>query len=323
MGAGGRRVLREQLAAILGAAGCRCALAPIEIVEKLSADLHDLRARGLVSAAIYDEYAPSWEFAPPPEVPRPRTLIVVARPSPPVKVRFHLDSGPLEAVIPPTYISSVGRAECLELLRSILGAQGLSVARARVANKLAAARTGLAQYGRNNLVYVRGMGTFARLDAFCTDADLDASELVLKGSMRMSSCPPCRNCHHHCPTGCIPYDGTVIDAARCLTHLNENEGEWPAWLDPQAHNALVGCMRCQEMCPADRYFLRTEVVVAEFDRHETEVVLKGLPPEQLPAPVRAKLAALDLEEYSPVLGRNLLALRGTLAHVGSTGGTPG
>jgi epoxyqueuosine reductase len=169
-------------------------------------------------------------------------------------------------------------------------------------------RTGLARYGRNNLAYVVGMGTYARLDAFCTDADLQAEVHRTKGSMLMSSCPPCRNCHHVCPTGCIPHAGTVIDAGRCLTYLNEHEGEWPDWLDPDAHNSLVGCMRCQEMCPANRYYLRKEAVVADFDREETEIILENLPPERLPKTLLTKLTELDLEECSTVLGRNLRAL---------------
>jgi epoxyqueuosine reductase len=175
--------------------------------------------------------------------------------------------------------------------------------------KLLAVRAGLAQYGRNNLAYVTGLGSFARLGALCTDADLGAVEYVTKASMLMSCCPPCRNCHHVCPTGCIPHAGTVIDAGRCLTHANENEGDWPDWVPADGHNSLVGCMRCQEACPANRYYLRKEELVAEFDRKETALILENRPPEELTAGVRAKLVALDLEGYSTVLGRNLLALR--------------
>ena len=58
--------------------------------------------------------------------------------------------------------------------------------------------------------------------------------------------------------------------------------------------------------------------MAEFDREETEIILKNLPPEELPVPVLAKLKELDLEEYSPVLGRNLLALRDA-ARIGRPG----
>jgi len=301
--------LADTLHAALTAAGYRHRLAPADMVEKLDRDIQGLREQGSLSESLYAEYSESFTFSPPAEVPEPRTLVAVAWPSPAVKVRFHLDSDPLEAVIPPTYVSSVGRARCLEIMQSVLGEAGYGVARARVPDKLLAATTGLARYGRNNLAFVPGMGTFARLDVFCTDADLGAVEPEIKGSLRMSSCPPCRNCHHHCPTGCIPYDGTVIDATRCLTLLNENEGEWPDWLDPRAHHTLVGCMRCQEMCPADRYYLRKEAVVAEFDRSETGIILQNLPPERLPETVQSKLRELDLEGYSTVLGRNLRALQ--------------
>lgn len=297
-----------RLGAALTAAGYRSRLAPIRVAEEVGETVAALVGQGLLAQSLYDEYGDYLKFVPPAEVQGATTLIVVAWASPAVKARFHLDTGPLEAVIPPTYISADGRAKCLDVIRSILNPLGYSVARARGPVKLLAVRAGLARYGRNNLAYVPGLGSYARLEAFCTDADLGAQEYTTKGSMLMSSCPPCRNCHHVCPTGCIPYAGTVIDARRCLTHLNENEGEWPEWLDPAAHGCLVGCMRCQEMCPANRYYLRNEPVVAEFDAIETAIILENRPAELLPDNVRAKLRDLDLEEYSPVLGRNLLAL---------------
>jgi epoxyqueuosine reductase len=272
-----------------------------------------LRDGGSLAAGLYGEYEHYFRFTPPPEVAEPRTVIVVAWPSLPVKLRFHLDTGPLEAVIPPTYISSQEREKCLQILRSVLGPAGFSVGRATGPVKLLAVRTGLAQYGRNNLAYVKGLGSYARLNAFCTDADLGATDYEYEGSELMSCCPPCRNCHHVCPTGCIPHAGTVIDASRCLSYLNEHEGDWPAWLDPGVHKCLVGCMRCQEMCPANRYYLRGEKVVAEFDQEETQIIFHDLPPERLPVALRKKLAALDLEDYSPVLGRNLRALRDALS----------
>ena len=300
--------LASAILAALGEAGYRSRLAPIHLVEQARQTLLELREQGLVSEKLSEEYGVGRQFSPPPEVPEPRTLVVVAYPSPAVRVRFQLASGPLEAVIPPTYISASGTERALEVLRSLLEPAGHSVARTRAPVKLLAVRSGLAHYGRNNVAYVRNLGSLVRLDVFCTDADLGAKEYKTKASQLMSCCPPCRNCHHVCPTGCIPLAGTVIDATRCLTYLNEREGEWPDWLDPRGHNSLVGCMRCQELCPANRYYLRVQKVVAEFDREETEIILRNLPPEQLPERVRVKLKELDLEGYSTVLGRNLLAL---------------
>ena len=303
------QALKTRLAADLTAAGYRHRFAPMSIVEVLHRTISDLREQGLLAESLYEEYGDYLRFVPPPEVAEPRTLIVVAHASPPVKVRFQLETGPVEAVIPPTYISSGSRARLLEIMRAVLGPAGYSVGRASGPVKLLAVRSGLAQYGRNNVAYVKGLGSYARLEAFCTDADLQAEEYKTKASMLMSCCPPCRNCHHVCPTGCIPHAGTVIDATRCLTQINENPGDWPEWLEDGVHNSLVGCMRCQEMCPANRYYLRKEKVVAEFDREETAIILRNLPAEELPEGVRAKLREVDMEGYSTVLGRNLVALR--------------
>jgi epoxyqueuosine reductase len=265
------------------------------VAGELAGILDELGSSGEVTESLLAEYAQSLTFSCPDDVPLPRALIVVASRSPVVKVRFHLETGPFEAVIPPTYISSDAGGRCLELMRSVLGPAGFKVGRARIPVKLLAVRTGLAQYGRNNVAYVRNLGSLVRLDAFCTDAPLHVEDYRSKGSWRLSCCPPCRNCHHVCPTGCIPYDGKVIEAERCLTFINEHEGEWPEWVDPRGHNSLVGCMRCQEMCSANRVHLRIPKVIAEFDGEETDWILRDLPAEQLPPAVRAKLAALDLE----------------------------
>ena len=300
--------LTRSLRRALDDAGFAHRLADVSVAGELAAILADLQGTGQVTDSLLAEYAESLTFSCPEEVGAPRALIVAASQSPVLKVRFQLESGPFEAVIPPTYISSDATERCLEVMRSILDPAGFRVGRARMPVKLLAVRTGLAQYGRNNVAYVRNMGSLVRLDAFCTDAPLHVEDYRSKGSWRLSCCPPCRNCHHVCPTGCIPYDGKVIDAERCLTYFNEHEGEWPEWVDPRGHNSLVGCMRCQEMCSANRVHLRIPRVIAEFDREETDWILRDLPAGQLPPGVRAKLTALDLEDYSTVLGRNLRAL---------------
>jgi epoxyqueuosine reductase len=311
-------------------AGFSHRVAGVEVTEELAETMAMLLKRGLLSESLYAEYAGSVQYAPPTGMAGVRSLVVVATPSPPVKVRFQMDSGPIEAVIPPTYVSSSVRARCLRLLREILGPAGFSVARVPVPVKLLAVRTGLAEYGRNNIAYVHGLGSLVRLDAFGTDADLvppgeprgGLSRFIVGGRdpitghwsppRRMGSCAACKACYHACPTGCIPFpgEGVVIDAKRCLTYLGEHEGDWPAWVDPLSHNSLVGCMKCQRACPVNKHYWRPEALVAEFDRAETALIVENLPAEELPASLRAKLEQLDLEDYSTVLGRNLLALAG-------------
>ena len=271
---------------------------------------------------LFADYQDYWRFQTTQGMQEPRTFVIVAWPSLPAKVRFVLDEGPLEAVVPPTYISSAERSRCLDVLGAVFRPRGYAVDWARVPVKLLAAHSGLVRYGRNNIAYVPGLGSYVRLGALCTDADLcvhglrEASgacaETVERESTRvfMDACERCRACSNACPTGCIPQEGTVIDAAHCITQANENEGGWPDWVPARSHNSLVGCMCCQEACPLNRAHLGREVeVVAEFDRDETDSILGGLSAEQLPEALLSKLVTLDLEDYLPVLGRNLMALR--------------
>ena len=307
-----------------GKAGFRYRAVGAEVVQDLNGTFTLLLERGILAKSLYAEYADSLEFVPPAGLDEVRSLVVVAAPSPSVKVLFHLDGGSIEAVIPSTYISSEVRARCEEMLRGVLGPAGFSMARARVPVKMLAARSGLAEYGRNNLAYVEGLGSQVRLDAFATDADLIPPGEPRGGrsrpARRMDACATCEACHHACPTGCIPYvEGSeVIDAKRCLTYLNEHEGAWPYWLDSGSHNCLVGCMRCLRACPVNRHHLGREATVAEFDREETAIILRNLPSEELPVLLRAKLGRLDMEGYSRVLGRNLRALARTVNHAGRT-----
>jgi epoxyqueuosine reductase len=311
-------------------AGFRHRVVGVEIVQDLNDTFAMLLDRGLFSEGLYAEYTESLRFVPPPGMGEVRSLVVVAAPSPPVTVLFHLDAGPVEATIPPTYISSSIRSRSQELLSGILVPAGFSVARVPMPVKLLAVRAGLAEYGRNNIAYVIGSGSFFRLDTFATDADLipageprgGMSRFIVGGRdpetghwsppRRMGSCSACKACYHACPTSCIPYpeEGVVIDARRCLTYLNEHEGEWPDWLDKGSHNCLVGCMRCQRVCPANKHHFQREVRVMEFDRAETALILENHPAQELPARLCAKLDQLDLDGYETVLGRNLRALVG-------------
>ncbi len=300
---------------VIRGAGLSYEVAPAGIAIQLERRLNDLLEWGSLSASLYEAYSSSLEWSAPAELPVARSLVVIAGRAPCYSVVFHAGRRKLTAVIPPTYLRSSFRASCRRLLEEVLVPAGFGVERPTLPVKLLAVRTGLGEYGRNDLCYVPGMGSLARLEAFVTDADLldgDSAAALDRGlrsaQMRMSSCSTCSSCHWACPTRCIPSDTSLVGAERCLTYLNENEGPWPDWLDPGSHNCLVGCMRCQQICPVNREHLADPEIVAEFDAAETDVILQDLPQNLLPEAIRAKLAALDLDDYSTVLGRNLRAL---------------
>ena len=313
----GGGTLRASLGRALDEAGLRHRIVGAEFAEEMIRSLTELQDRGIAPAEILSEYAPSFDFTTPEGMAEVRSLVVVAAPSPPLKVTFDLGDREVEAIIPPTYVSSETRGRTLEIMSEVLGPAGYAVQRVALPAKLLAVRVGLAEYGRNGLAYVKGLGSFARLDVYGTDAELAREEerpVAFPGRLpvppRMRKCLACAWCHHACPTGCISSTGDRIEPLSCLTYFNEHEAGWPESLDSRGHNSLVGCMVCQMGCRAnvEDGYIPPQVSAASFNREETEIILENLPKDQLPEPLREKLESLDLADYSTVLGRNLRML---------------
>lgn len=313
--------LRARVEAVLEAAGLRHRVVGGLFLSEMRRSLLELLERGILPATIYDEYLQGPWISSPQMMGEVQSVILVAAPSPPLQVAFTCPDRRLEVIIPPTYVSSQIRRRETAVLSTVLEPAGYSLQRAALPAKLLAARVGLAEYGRNGLVYVEGWGSYVRLDAFVTDAPLvDQEDPAVAGVLlerlsvppRMRRCFTCSWCYRACPTACIDEGGDRIDPLRCLTYINEHEGPWPEWLDGRAHNCLVGCMICQSSCRAnvEKGYVLAPIPAGNFSAEETAIILENRPKGMLPDALRAKLDELDLTDYSTVLGRNLRALAG-------------
>ncbi len=124
----------------------------------------------------------------------------------------------------------------------------------------------------------------------------------------MERCKSCSLCQQHCPTQCIPPNRFLIHADRCLTYFNENTAPFPSWVRPQWHNALVGCMHCQYVCPQNHPVIQLKEPPVTFSEEETTQILENTPRDRIAKTLTKKLANLDMNEYYPLLSRNLSAL---------------
>jgi epoxyqueuosine reductase len=190
--------------------------------------------------------------------------------------------------------------------------QGSRIERVSAPLKSLAARLGLVRYGRNNLTYCPGFGSYLQLFGYVTDAPLpipqgwQPSEPAL-----LPTCESCTACRDACPTGAIGEDRVLLRAERCLTSVNENPGPWPAWL-PRRALRLVGCLSCQTVCPENAGLTVTESGVT-FSPEETEAILADQADRvgSVREAIRAKLDRLGPLNEEAVLGRNLRALIGS------------
>jgi epoxyqueuosine reductase len=169
-------------------------------------------------------------------------------------------------------------------------------------------RSGLAAYGKNNVTYVPGMGSFHGLVAAYTD--LPVAEDDWREPQMMERCRDCEACLRRCPAGAITAERFLLHAERCITFHNEKPAgiPFPPWIDPAWHNCLMGCLHCQWACPENKDARHCVEDGVTFSQAETELLLGGAPLERIPADTLLKMQRVHLDLWVDIIPRNLGAL---------------
>jgi epoxyqueuosine reductase len=281
-------------------------------LEELQRDIDSLRSRNKLSNnRIYRGYIESKKFKAPEELLDAESLIIMAIPVKPVMVRFHLDEKTHEIILPPLYYKDEITDETIQetVQQRVIKKSGYRLERTKgIHLKLTAVRSGLGKYGRNNLCYVPGMGSLHKLVAFFTDAELPDNWNSIE---MMPICKTCRICMENCPNGCITEENFVINVGKCLSLYNEIQGKLPMWIKPTAHNALMGCMKCQSPCPANAKVITQIGRLEDVTEEETKRILDGTLDPELLETLNGKLKNFDATqspEAFTIFTRNLHAL---------------
>jgi epoxyqueuosine reductase len=301
-------VASEEIAGLISSRlaerGYRGTAVPIEHVTQLEREMEDRLSQKEIDAALHESYLSGFKFDVTTNLPETRSIIITAAPQPQRKVTFHFNGQTHSAIIPPTYYADTDD-QIRDILENILNANGYQLHRAALPLKLLAVRSGLAAYGKNNIAYVEGLGSFVRLRAFLSDMPAGSSEWSEPQGMK--ECDKCKACLNECPTGAIAQDRFLLHAERCLTFFNEDTNEFPGWIEPGWHNSLIGCMKCQLVCPVNKPFAGWVEDGETFNEAETDLILNGVPLDRLPPETADKLNRSYME-YLDVLPRNLRAL---------------
>jgi epoxyqueuosine reductase len=261
---------------------------------------------GKISNKVFDKYIKRFKFDLPEALPSVKSIITIAIPQKISIFTFHVQGKPYDVIYPPSYLARDVRINCLKTLSSSLDIGDHQIVRATLPLKFLSANSGLGVYGRNQLSYTEGMGSFCRLEAYFTDRQFDDYDLREAGSL--PECVDCSRCVKSCPTKCINGDEFYIAAEKCMTNFNEYEGEFPEWIKPKYHNAIVGCMMCQKVCPLNKTLTKEKERLDAFSDEETDLIFKKVPLEELPERMKDRLIDTELDDYYPMLARNLSVL---------------
>jgi epoxyqueuosine reductase len=300
--------MKETIPKYLEMHGYRGRVVSIHHLRALQGEIQDQHGQGLIDEDLFQTYLAKFDRQPPRNIANARSLIVVAYGDPPVRFTFGWKGKSVHMIVPPTYLNGGAKdSEVGRILTQLFAPEGYRLSQVLVPKKLLAVRSGLARYGKNNITYVEGLGSFHRLVVFCSDFPCE-EELWIEARM-LERCERCQACQRSCPSGAIEPDRFLLRAERCLTFWNEMPGRvaFPDWMEDSWHNCLVGCLHCQRVCPENRELLDCQEEGTEFSDRETELILAGADPSGLPEMLLEKLKRWDLLELFDVLPRNLKA----------------
>ena len=296
----------ENFYKILESKGYKGTIVTANRIPDLQNSIKKLNDEKLLDPEFYNEYKKYFEFEPKTDFGEVKSLFTVAVPQPQYEIVFTWKNKAVPLKIPPTYLHGQALiSDTKAILTDLLKPSGYSVEFALLPQKTLAVRAGLAEYGRNNITYIKGMGSFHRLITFYFDFPYEQDDW--QELRMMDLCKECSACIQKCPTGAIPKDRFLLRVERCLTFHNEHPADvsFPDWIDPSWHNCLVGCLHCQKVCPANTKIINWTEPGPTFSEEETKLLLNGTTIENLPDETKSKVEEHNLANYLFVYPRNL------------------
>lgn len=262
----------------------------VSYLKKIKDHMKKLEKQGKYSNnKTFLEYIHNRKYHLPEELPNAKSIIIMAIPIKIALVNFRFKGKKHEIVIPPGYVSLGLKKGFINevILKKILKRNDRKLVKANLPLKLLTARSGLGKYGKNNITYIEGMGSYYHLTAFYTDHEFPDDNWELLRMLR--PCKGCYICMKRCPTQAITEQNFVIKAGKCITLYNELSDPIPGWIKSDVHHTLVGCMRCQYECPANLDYNKNTELLADISEEETTMIMSGNKDKKLWKSVQEKL----------------------------------
>jgi epoxyqueuosine reductase len=294
--------------------GYRVAVGSVSLLEEVRNSLRKRREAGEIEAGFYRDNLDIFTYLDGVPLENPRSIILIAVPMPAHVLAFTVGDKRIETILPPTYVRYRKTfAEVRDNLAATLLGSGFRAELLNAPLKALANRLGLLFYGRNNVGYIDGLGSYFQLVGLVSDLPFEEKKMPPWPTEKLlPRCQECRICAAACPTGAIDKERILLHGERCYTLFSESPKPIPENLKPPSPQCLIGCLRCQELCPEDKGLLRYENAAVSFDAEETEAFLGMKPAAEGGAldRVQAKFKELGLTEGFLVFRRNLERLLG-------------
>jgi epoxyqueuosine reductase len=287
--------------------GYRVVTGDPRLLNEVGEVLERRKNNGEIDQRFFEENLSLFDGLPDRRIGPRETLILVAVPRPAHILTFETETRPIELLLPPTYHSYRPLFE--EVRKNLMENVFEKTARLKmiiIPLKSLAVRLGLATYGRNNLTYIPGFGSYYQLVGYIVDKVLPySSPAAGRLEIAAEACRRCLACRKACPRRAIGEDRFLLHAEKCYTLDSESSRPFPAGtLSPSPH-CIIGCLKCQEVCPMNKNRMIYEKAGVSLSKEETESILESDDRNSFSgSSISSKFAALGLSESTAILLRN-------------------
>lgn len=232
-----------------------------------------------------------------------RSILLVALPHPSLcKIKFSVGKKDYSCINPAVSDFDSERA----FLTSLMDEHGIHYVEAtNLPLKRLTVHSNLGRYGKNNICFIDGYGSFFSLIAYYTDVECDE---VWYDSKPSELCKNCTICTENCPTGAISSERFLIDNVKCLSLHNENPDTMPEWIPKDAHHTMYDCLKCQLKCPMNQKAVLNTGSPIELNEDEMNHILHTDSYDKLPSELQDKLAPIGIDSWYGAIARNIQLL---------------
>jgi epoxyqueuosine reductase len=162
------------------------------------------------------------------------------------------------------------------------------------------------------VVYIPELGSYFQLVGLVTDMIIETVSTGVSLNIEdnlMPQCYGCSACLKACPTGAIYEDRILLHAEKCYTPLSEKPGRLPETPLPPSPECLIGCLKCQNICPMNKGKLKYKNAPFSLSNEETSFILNHFDKEApLWKSINQKFVQLQLSEGTDIFARNFQRL---------------